>query len=35
MSERVAARLLRLPLHPLLGDGDVERVVEAVTRRRA
>jgi dTDP-4-amino-4,6-dideoxygalactose transaminase len=30
VTDRVAARLLRLPLHPLLSDGDVERVVEAV-----
>jgi dTDP-4-amino-4,6-dideoxygalactose transaminase len=30
VSERVAATLLRLPLHPLLSSGDVDRVVEAV-----
>jgi dTDP-4-amino-4,6-dideoxygalactose transaminase len=35
VSERVAARLLRLPLHPLLDDADVERVIEAVTGRPA
>jgi dTDP-4-amino-4,6-dideoxygalactose transaminase len=32
VTERVAATLLRLPLHPLLSDGDVERVVDAVRR---
>jgi dTDP-4-amino-4,6-dideoxygalactose transaminase len=32
VTDRVAATLLRLPLHPLLGDADVERVVEAVRR---
>jgi dTDP-4-amino-4,6-dideoxygalactose transaminase len=31
VSERIAARLLRLPLHPLLAEPDVERVIEAVT----
>ena len=30
VTERVAARLLRLPLHPGLGEGDVERVIDAV-----
>ena len=30
MTDRVAARLLRLPLHPLLSGEDVERVVAAV-----
>jgi dTDP-4-amino-4,6-dideoxygalactose transaminase len=35
VSERVAARLLRLPLHPLLDDADVERVIEAVIGRPA
>ena len=30
VTDRVAARLLRLPLHPLLSDEDVERVVAAV-----
>lgn len=30
VTDRVAAGLLRLPLHPLLGDADVERVIEAV-----
>jgi dTDP-4-amino-4,6-dideoxygalactose transaminase len=32
VTDRVAATLLRLPLHPLLEGGDVERVVEAVRR---
>jgi dTDP-4-amino-4,6-dideoxygalactose transaminase len=31
VSERIAAGLLRLPLHPLLDATDVERVIEAVT----
>lgn len=35
VSERVAGRLLRLPMHPLLEDADVERVIEAVTGRAA
>jgi dTDP-4-amino-4,6-dideoxygalactose transaminase len=35
VTERVAARLLRLPMHPLLDDADVDRVVEAVTGRPA
>ena len=35
VSERIAAGLLRLPLHPLLEDADVERVIEAVTGRPA
>ena len=35
VSERVAGRLLRLPMHPLLDDADVERVIEAVTSRPA
>ena len=30
VTERIAACLLRLPLHPLLSDNDVDRVVEAV-----
>jgi dTDP-4-amino-4,6-dideoxygalactose transaminase len=30
VTDRVAASLLRLPLHPLLSDEDVERVVAAV-----
>jgi dTDP-4-amino-4,6-dideoxygalactose transaminase len=30
VTDRVASRLLRLPLHPLLSDEDVERVVAAV-----
>jgi len=34
VSERIAGRLLRLPMHPLLDDADVERVIEAVTGRR-
>jgi dTDP-4-amino-4,6-dideoxygalactose transaminase len=32
VTESVAARLLRLPLHPRLSDPDVERVVAAVLR---
>jgi dTDP-4-amino-4,6-dideoxygalactose transaminase len=32
VTERVAATLLRLPLHPLLGEAEVARVVEAVRR---
>jgi dTDP-4-amino-4,6-dideoxygalactose transaminase len=32
VTESVAARLLRLPLHPLLSEGDVERVVEALVQ---
>jgi dTDP-4-amino-4,6-dideoxygalactose transaminase len=32
VTDRVAAALLRLPLHPLLSEGDVARVVEAVRR---
>jgi dTDP-4-amino-4,6-dideoxygalactose transaminase len=32
VTESVAGRLLRLPLHPLLSDGDVARVVSAVQR---
>jgi dTDP-4-amino-4,6-dideoxygalactose transaminase len=35
VSERVAGRLLRLPIHPLLEDAEVDRVVEAVTGRPA
>jgi dTDP-4-amino-4,6-dideoxygalactose transaminase len=35
VSERVAGRLLRLPMHPLLDDADVERVIEAVKGRAA
>jgi dTDP-4-amino-4,6-dideoxygalactose transaminase len=35
VSERVAGRLLRLPIHPLLDDAGVERVIEAVTGRPA
>jgi dTDP-4-amino-4,6-dideoxygalactose transaminase len=34
VSERVAGRLLRLPMHPLLEDADVDRVVEAVIARK-
>ena len=30
VTDRVAGRLLRLPLHPLLSGEDVERVVAAV-----
>jgi dTDP-4-amino-4,6-dideoxygalactose transaminase len=30
VTDRVAATLLRLPLHPLLGQGDVDRVIAAV-----
>ncbi len=30
VTESVAARLVRLPLHPQLSDADVERVIEAV-----
>jgi len=32
VTESVAGRLLRLPLHPLLGEDDLDRVVEAVRR---
>jgi dTDP-4-amino-4,6-dideoxygalactose transaminase len=32
VTERVAATLLRLPLHPLLGEAEVGRVVDAVRR---
>jgi dTDP-4-amino-4,6-dideoxygalactose transaminase len=32
VTERVAATLLRLPLHPLLSEADVERVIDAVRR---
>jgi len=32
VTESVAGRLLRLPLHPLLGDADVERVIASVLR---
>ncbi len=32
VTDSVASRLLRLPLHPLLGEQDVERVVAAVRR---
>jgi dTDP-4-amino-4,6-dideoxygalactose transaminase len=35
VSERIAGRLLRLPMHPLLDDADVERIIEAVTGRAA
>jgi dTDP-4-amino-4,6-dideoxygalactose transaminase len=34
VTERVAARLLRLPLHPGLGPEDVERVIDAVRAAR-
>jgi len=30
VTERVARTLLRLPLHPLLADEDIDRVVAAV-----
>jgi dTDP-4-amino-4,6-dideoxygalactose transaminase len=30
VTDGAAARLLRLPLHPLLGEGDVERIIAAV-----
>jgi dTDP-4-amino-4,6-dideoxygalactose transaminase len=32
VTERVAARLLRLPLHPRLDEQEVERVVAATLR---
>jgi dTDP-4-amino-4,6-dideoxygalactose transaminase len=32
VTESVAGRLLRLPLHPLLSDADVERVIASVLR---
>jgi len=32
VTESVVGRLLRLPLHPLLGDADVERVITSVLR---
>ena len=32
VTDRVASTLLRLPLHPRLGDDDVERVIAAVRR---
>jgi dTDP-4-amino-4,6-dideoxygalactose transaminase len=35
VTDSVAARLLRLPLHPRLGDEDVERVVSATLRSLA
>jgi dTDP-4-amino-4,6-dideoxygalactose transaminase len=35
VSERIAGRLLRLPMHPLLDDAAVGRVIEAVTGRPA
>jgi dTDP-4-amino-4,6-dideoxygalactose transaminase len=35
VSERIAGGLLRLPMHPLLEDADVDRVIEAVTARPA
>ena len=34
VSERIAGGLLRLPIHPLLDETDVERVIQAVTGRR-
>jgi dTDP-4-amino-4,6-dideoxygalactose transaminase len=30
VTDRVASTLLRLPLHPLMSEQDVERVIEAV-----
>jgi dTDP-4-amino-4,6-dideoxygalactose transaminase len=30
VTDRVAATLLRLPLHPLLGEDDVDYVIDAV-----
>jgi dTDP-4-amino-4,6-dideoxygalactose transaminase len=35
VTDRVAATLLRLPLHPRLSDADVERVIEAVRQAGA
>jgi dTDP-4-amino-4,6-dideoxygalactose transaminase len=35
VTDSVAARLLRLPLHPQLGESDVERVIAAVRRTGA
>jgi dTDP-4-amino-4,6-dideoxygalactose transaminase len=35
VTDRVAGGLLRLPLHPLLRDEEVERVIDAVRRFRA
>ena len=35
VTDRVAATLLRLPLHPRLSDAEVERVIEAVRRAGA
>ena len=32
VTERVASTLLRLPLHPLLADDDVERVIDGRAR---
>jgi dTDP-4-amino-4,6-dideoxygalactose transaminase len=32
VTDRVASTLLRLPLHPLLGEADVSRVIDAVRR---
>ena len=32
VTERIASTLLRLPLHPLLEDADVARVIEAVRK---
>jgi len=34
VTDRISAGLLRLPLHPLLGDGQVDRVIEAVQESR-
>jgi dTDP-4-amino-4,6-dideoxygalactose transaminase len=30
ITDRVASTLLRLPIHPLLADSDVARVIDAV-----
>ena len=35
VTDRVASTLLRLPLHPRLGDDDVDRVIDAVKRAAA
>jgi dTDP-4-amino-4,6-dideoxygalactose transaminase len=35
VTDRVAGTLLRLPLHPRLGDDDVDRVIDAVKRAAA
>ncbi|MCG5517229.1 DegT/DnrJ/EryC1/StrS family aminotransferase [Ectothiorhodospira sp. 9100] len=30
VSERISQRVISLPMHPMLGDGEQERVVQAV-----